>query len=164
MMRSTLVPVLTALLCLTACDRKGARAADFDSATAVALKPPIGAPTLPPGASSVARISSFDVGHQLAKDNSLVGGAGGQFATTDSIMVTVRADHVTAQDHISVRLRTGNHTVDSSNVVAPAADSTGSSVVGFRFRSAKGWAKGAYQLEVFLGAASQGVKDFKIAQ
>jgi hypothetical protein len=155
--------LLTILLTATACGRKGARAADFDSATSAALAPPPGSP-INPDAPHVARATAFDVGHSLDHDNNVIGGVGGQFGAHDSLMVSVHVEYTPAGTMIGARLRTGNRTVDSMAVPAPAPDSAHTSTVGMRFGSAAAWPRGPYQLEVFVGATSQGSKDFTIAQ
>ncbi len=155
--------LLMLLLTMTACGRKGARAADFDSATAAALAPPPGTP-VNPTAAHVARAVSFDVGHALDRDNNLLGGAGGQFGVHDTLMVAVHVEYADSGTMIGARLRNGNRTVDSAAVPAPAPDSEHTSAVSMHFASAKPWPQGQYQLEVFVGATSQGSKDFTIGQ
>lgn len=155
--------LLMMLLTVTACGRKGARAADFDSATAAALAPPPGTPTTP-DAPHVARTTAFDIGHSLDHDNDLIGGVGGQFGAHDSLMVSIHVEYTNAGTMISARLRTANRTVDSMAVPAPAPDSVQSSTVAMRFGSAKPWPSGPYQLEVFVGATSQGSKDFTVSR
>ena len=159
--RYQILPML--LLATIACDRKGARTNDFDSAAAAALAPPPGTPSDATG-SQASRVNDFEIGHSLDQTNELIGGAGGQFGVHDTLVVSVHAEYANRGDMISARIRTGNQTVDSAAVAVPAPDSSHNVAVGLRFGRPTPWPRGKYQLEVFLGANSQGIKDFTISQ
>ena len=155
--------LLAAATAATACGRKGARAADFDSATAAALGPSAGTPVTVT-TNGEARAEAFDVGHSLDRMNRLTGGSGGQFSVHDTLMVSITLQNARAGDPVSARIRNGNKTVDSMSVTAPAPDSTHQAIVAMHFVNDKAWPKGHYQVEVFVGAISQGVRDFIISQ
>jgi hypothetical protein len=162
MMRRAMIPIL-ATFAITACGRKGARSADFDSATAAALAS--GAPSTPAAAApKTPHVTDFELAHRLDRHNMAFGGPAQQFAPGDSILLSVRSIYADSGISVSARLRQNSRTIDSTGAKAAAADSTGLSVVGLRFGQAKALAKGTYQADVFLNGRFQMSKEFKIAQ
>lgn len=153
-------PIL-ATLAIAACGRKGARSADFDSATAVALT--IGVP----GGSGAAmpklpHVVGFELAHQLDRHDMVFGGPAQDFLPGDSILVSVRSIYADSGSNVSARLRQNKHTIDSAGATSGAKDSLDMSVVGVRFPQTKPFAKGTYQVDVFLNGTFQMSKDFRI--
>lgn len=161
-MRKLATPML-ALLALAACGRKGARSSDFDSATTAALATGAAA-TQMANVGKVAHIAGFDLGHGLDRHNMIFGGPATQFKPGDSILVAAKGIYVTAGAEISARIRQKNQTLDSTSAKAGTADSTGYTFVGLRFASAPKWAKGTYQVEMFLDGKFQMAQEFTLGQ
>lgn len=149
--RSLLLP-LAALTVLAACGRTDSPETAADSV--LAAVPP--APQHP-------HVVSFDLGRQADSSGRISGGTTDLFKVADTIFVSVRAQYTKAGDELSVRLRQGDHTIDSVSVSLEAPDSTGFSSMTLRFGKAKRLAAGRYQVEALLGAASQGIKEITLS-
>lgn len=162
MMRKVTTSML-ALIALAACGRKGARSADFDSATAAALTTGAAAAQMA-NIPKVAHIAAVTLGHGLDRHNMVFGGPADQFKAGDSILAAAKGLYLVAGADVSARIRLKNATLDSTTAKAEAADSTGSSYVGLRFLSGKKWAKGTYSLEVFLAGKFQMSQEFSLSQ
>jgi hypothetical protein len=161
MIRRAMIPMFAAFA-ITACGRKGARSADFDSATAAALAS--GAATTLAAAPKTTHVVNFEFAHRLDRYDMVFGGPAQQFAPGDSILLSVRSIYTDSGISVSARLRQNNRTIDSIGAKTTTADSTGFSVVGLRFAQAKPLANGTYQADVFLNGTFQMSKEFKIAQ
>jgi hypothetical protein len=163
MMRRAALPIaaLATLTFVAACGRKGARSADFDSATATALA--LGVPT-GPGANvpHQPHIESFELARQLDRLNHVYGGPVQQFQPGDSILLSIRTIYVDSGSTVSARLRQNKRSIDSTGARTGALDSLGMNTVGLRFAQAKPFAKGDYQVDVFLNGTFQVSKDFSI--
>ena len=155
---------ILALFALAACGRKGARSADFDSATAAALAGSNASTPVLSQLPKVAHVAGFDLGHQLDKNDMLFGGPTQRFAQGDSVLISVRGQFLAAGADVSARIRLKNSTIDSAGAKAKAADSTGFSFVGLRFATSKKWTKGTYQADIFLDGKFQMSQDFQVVQ
>lgn len=155
---------LAALAACAACGRKGARPAEFDSATAAALAPPPGRPTPAAPATNLSRVDQFETGLAIGPDHNLIGGVVQRFAGSDTIAVAVHVASPHAGDTVSARLLFGNRTIDSAAHPVGAADTTGHALVDFTFATEKARPAGSYQVEVFLGSASQGSRPITITK
>ena len=161
MMRRAMLPIF-ALFAIAACGRKGARSADFDSATAAALA--IGVVTSPGGAlPKVAHVVDFELAHQLDRHEMVFGGPARQFLPGDSILLSVRSIYVDSGSSVSARLRQNKNTIYSTGSKSGAKDSAGISTVGLRFAQKKPLATGTYQADVFLNGTFQMSKDFRVS-
>jgi hypothetical protein len=160
MMRRAMLPIL-ALTALAACGRKGARSADFDSATAVALAN--GSAHAMAAMPKVPHVVGFELAHRLDRRDMIYGGPAQQFLPGDSILLSVRVIYVDSGSSVSARLRQNKNTLDSAGTKSGAKDSAGTSTVGLRFAQAKPLAKGTYQADVFLNGTFQMSKDFRIS-
>jgi len=154
---------LLAVIALTACGRKGARSADFDSATAAALGSGAAAAQMA-NVPKVAHVASVNLGHQLDRNNMLFGGNQDQFKTGDSVLVSVKSMYMTEGADISARIRQKNVTMDSTGAKAGKADSAGFTFVGLRFAPTAKWTKGSYLVEVFLDGKFQMGTEFRYGQ
>jgi hypothetical protein len=91
MMRRAILPII-ALSAIAACGRKGARSADFDSATAAALASgPTPAMAAMP---KIPHVIGFELGHRLDRHDMVYGGPAQQFLPGDSILLSVRVIYV----------------------------------------------------------------------
>jgi len=148
---------LIALIALTGCGRKGARSSDFDSATAVALASGPAAqianmPKLP-------HVASLNLGHSLDRHDMIFGGVTQQFKLGDSVLVSVKGQYLPTGADVSARIRSKTATLDSVGAKAGAADTAGFTYIGLRFASGAKWAKGTYQVEVFVDGKFQVASD-----
>ena len=142
---------LTALIVLAACGKTDSPETAVDSV--LAAVPPV--PQIP-------HVTAFDLGRQADSNGRIFGGITDRFAVGDTIVVSVRTQYTKAGEVVSVRLRQGKRTLDSLESKLQAPDSTGFATVPLRFSQPKRWATGRYQIETFLGAASQGIKEFTV--
>lgn len=142
---------LAALIVLAACGKTDSPETAVDSV--LATVPPV--PEIP-------HLTAFDLGRQADPNGRIFGGTTDLFAVGDTVVVSLRAQYTKAGDVVSARLRQGKRTLDSLGVTLPAPDSTGFATVPLRFSQTKRWATGRYQIETFLGTASQGIKDFTV--
>ncbi|MGH7592892.1 MAG: hypothetical protein ACRELE_03450, partial [Gemmatimonadales bacterium] len=123
MMRRATLSIF-AMFAVTACGRKGARAADFDSATTAALAS--GMPGTPAAAArKVPHVVGFELAHRLDRHDMVYGGPAQQFAPGDSILLSVRSIYADSGSSVSVRLRQNKRTVDSTGTRTGTMDSTG---------------------------------------
>jgi len=152
MTKRSLLLSLAFLTALAACGRTDSPETATDSVLAAA--PP--APQNP-------HVVGFDLGRQAEPGGRISGGTTDKFKPGDSIFVSVRAQYTKAGDELSVRLRQGDRTVDSMGMKLPAPDSTGFVTVPFIFGQGKPRATGRYQVESFLGAVSQGIKEITLS-
>lgn len=149
--RSLSLP-LALLTVFAACGRTDSPETATDSVLAAA--PP--APQNP-------HVVGFDLGRQAQPGGRISGGTTDRFKPGDSIFVSVRTQFTKAGDELSVRLRLGERTIDSMSMTLPAPDSTGFVTVPFVFGQRKPRATGRYQVESFLGATSQGIKEITLS-
>ena len=157
--RATLA--ILATLALGACGRRGARSADFDSATARALAS--GVATNPATITSqVPHVVGFELAHRLDRHAQPYGGPAAQFTAGDSILLSVRTIYVDSGSSVSARMRQNKRTLDSTGTTTGTKDSVGFSAVGLGFGQARPLAKGVYQVDVFLNGTFQMSKDFRI--
>jgi hypothetical protein len=150
-----------ALLTLTACGRKGARSADFDSATAAALATGTAAAqtrNMP----KIAHVVQLDLGHALDRHNEIFGGAASQFRAGDSLLVAIKTQFVAAGADISTVIRQKNVAIDSAATKSEAPDSLGYSYAGLRLLTGAKWAKGTYQAAVFINGKFQVAQEFTL--
>lgn len=147
----TLFATLSLVAAVAACGKTDSPEAAADSV--LAATPP--APKNP-------HIVSFDVGRQADTTGRLVGGSVDKYTGGDTLVVTIRAQFANDGDEVSVRLRKGDQTVDSMSAKLTAPDSAGFASTTLQFVPAKPWPVGTYQLETFLGTASQGSKEFTV--
>ena len=148
--RFLLLP-LAALTLLAACGKTDSSEAAADSV--LAATPPM--PKTP-------HVASFDIGRQAEPNGRIFGGSTDKFTVGDTIVVSIRAQHTAAGDAVSARIRIGGKTVDSLGLKLPAPDSTGFATAPISFSRTKKWTTGNYQVETFLGAASQGIKEITV--
>jgi hypothetical protein len=158
---------LLMLLAVSACARKGARRSDFDSAMALALSThtpglPAGVPG--PVTPTVGHVAGFELTRRLNAHNFAVGGSVSQFSSGDSILLSVRGQDIKPGSEVSARIRQGAKTLDSAATTFAAADSSGAAIAGIRFGSAKPWARGNYQADIFLAGKFQLSQDFSVGQ
>ena len=149
-----------ALTAIAACGRKGARSADFDSATAAALAN--GSTPALAAMPKVPHVLGFELAHRLDRLDMVYGGPVQQFSPGDSILLSVRVIYVDSGSSVSARLRQNKNTLDSAGTKSGAKDSAGRSTVGLRFAQDKPLAKGTYQADVFLNGTFQMSKDFRV--
>lgn len=154
---------MLALIALTACGKKGARSADFDSATAAALTPDAVAAAVA-NEPKTARVTGFNIGHGLDRHDRIFGGASTRFTAGDSVLISIQGQHIPVGSDVSARIRLKNATLDSSGVKTTAADTAGVTNVGVRFATGPKWAKGTYQAEIFLDGKFQMAQEFTITQ
>jgi hypothetical protein len=148
---------LIALGALAACGGHDAPEADADKAIAAATST-AAAPTV-----KVPHVKAMDVGHALDSTQRISGGVSTSFHQGDTIFVSVRTDFVPEGANIGIRLLQGKSTADSAGVKSPAPNAEGAAVLSATFAAPKkGWALGAYRLEVFLDGVSQGLSDFEV--
>lgn len=151
--------ILVGLLAVSACGRKGARSSDFDSATAAALAT-VPAWTRPANMPKVAHVMGFTLAHRLDRTGAAAGGPSAVFASTDSVLLSVRTEYATPGTIVAARLRQNNRTIDSVQAPVQPSDTTGIALTGLRFAPAH--AKGVVQAEVFLGGKFAISQEFKI--
>jgi hypothetical protein len=149
--RSLLLP-LAALAVLAACGKTDSPETAADSVLAAA--PP--APQIP-------HVVGFNLGRQADSSGRISGGTGDLFKVSDTIFVSVRTQYTKAGDVLSLRLRQGDRTLDSTSVTLEAPDSTGFVVVPLRFSKATNRAAGRYEVEALLGTASQGIREITLS-
>ncbi|MES2304528.1 MAG: hypothetical protein V4558_03435 [Gemmatimonadota bacterium] len=142
---------LALLAALAACGKTDSPEAAADSLLAAA-------PVVP----KTPHVVGFDIGRQIDSTGRLTGGTTDKFAAGDTIVVSIRAQFTKDGDEVSGRLRKGTQMIDSLGVKLTAPDSTGFSIVSLRFAQARAWAPGLYQVETFLGSASQGIKEITV--
>jgi hypothetical protein len=150
-----------ALLTLTACGRKGARSADFDSATAAALATGTAAAqtrNMP----KVAHVVQLELGHALDRKNQVFGGASSQFRAGDSVLVAVRTQYLAAGANISAIITQKNATVDSASTKSEAPDSLGYGYAGLRLLTGAKWTKGTYQAAIWIDGKFQLAQEFTL--
>ena len=160
MMRQLSVATL-ALLTLTACGRKGARSADFDSATAAALATGTAAAqtrNMP----KVAHVVQLELGHALDRHNQIFGGVFSQFHAGDSVLVAVKTQYLPAGANISAVIRQKNATLDSASTTSQAPDSLNFGYAGLGFQTGAKWAKGSYQVALMIDGKFQLAQEFTI--
>ena len=155
--------LLLAVTLLAACGRKGARSSDFDSATAAALGTGAAAAQMA-GMQKTPHVMSVNVGHQLDRNNLMVGGTATDFKTADSVLVSVKGIYLKEGAEVSGRVRSGNVTLDSAAAKAGAADTAGHTYVALRFAPTPKWSVGNYIIEIFLDGKFQMAQDFKYSK
>lgn len=154
---------MLALVALAACGKKGASKADFDNATTAALTPNALAVEVA-NQPKTARITGFNIGHGLDRHDVIFGGASARFSAGDSVLISVRGLYLPQGTDVSARIRLKTATIDSSGAKSGAPDSAGVTNVGLRFGTTSKWAKGAYQVEVFLSGKFQMAQEITINQ
>ncbi|HEY4319730.1 MAG TPA: hypothetical protein VGM77_01025 [Gemmatimonadales bacterium] len=159
--RHTVLATL-ALAAVTACGRKGARSADFDSATAAALAAGGGAAmaNLP----KVGHVMSFELAHGVDSTHMPYGGATQTFESSDSVFVSIRTIFVPAGANLTVQVMSGKQVLDSARTTSTAADTSGVARMSVSFAppTAKGWTAGAYEAQVYLDGKFQVSRPFEI--
>jgi hypothetical protein len=150
---------LTALSLLTvtlvACGDKPAEMTE-DSTPAPTVAPAVAVEQNP-------HVMGFDAGHALDSLGNIFGGVATRFGTSDTIFVSVRAQYSDVGATIEATLLRGTTKVASDRGVVGAADpANGVALVPIRFAPASPWAKGSYEVEVFLNGVSQGLRPLDI--
>ena len=108
-------------------------------------------------------VTGFELGHALDQKGQLYGGNATTFSSRDTLFGSIRTQYAATGAQIAARVRAGDKTLDSVNVVVGKPDSMGVALVPVHFAQGKGWAKGKVQLEVFLDGKFQAMKEFTIA-
>jgi hypothetical protein len=151
-MRSlTILPLLA--LALVACGDKAPEATTDDTTTVAAAVPEVQTP----------HVMGFEAGRALDSLGNVLGGVSARYAGTDTIFVSVRTQYVTPGAKIEAVLLQGTSKAATDQGVVGEADAkNGVAIVPIRFARATPWAKGSYQIEVFLDGVSQGLKPIDI--
>lgn len=147
----TILPFLA--LALVACGDKAPEATTDDTTTVAAAVPEVQIP----------HVMGFESGRALDSLGGILGGVASRFGRNDTIFVSVRAQYVTPGGKIEAVLLQGtNKAASDQGVVGEADPKNGVAIVPIRFARATPWAKGSYQIEIFLDGVSQGLKPIDI--
>jgi hypothetical protein len=147
----TILPLLA--LALAACADKAPEATTDDTTTVAAVVPEVQTP----------HVMGFEAGRALDSLGSILGGVSARYTSSDTIFVSVRAQYVTPGAKIeAVLLKGTTKAASDQGVVGEADPKNGVAIVPIRFARATPWAKGSYQIEIFLDGISQGLKPIDI--
>ncbi len=153
-MRSLTLLSLLALT-VTACGEKAPDAGSGDS-----TPPETTATTMP--AMTNPHVMGFDSGRALDSLGNILGGVNARFQSGDTIFVSVRTQYVAAGAKIEAVFLRGTTRVASDNGIVGDSDADAAAVVPLRLARGTPWAKGSYQVEIFLDGVSQGLKPIDI--
>jgi hypothetical protein len=157
-MRRFAFPALLTLATLAGCSRGNTPPA-VDS-TGGATAEPVAAPVSTEARQ--ARVMAFEFGKAVDATNRVYGGVTDRFKAGDSVMVSVRTQYAAPGAMVSARVLLGTRTVDSIGGAVGAADTAGVAAIAFRFPKSPAFKPGDYQIEVFLGSSSQGLRPIQI--
>lgn len=147
----TILPFLA--LALVACGDKAPEATTDDTTAVAAAVPEVRTP----------HVMGFESGRALDSLGGIFGGVAARFGSTDTIYVSVRAQYVSPGSKIEAVLLQGtNRAASDQGVIGEADAKNGVAIVPIRFARTTPWAKGSYQIEVFLDGVSQGLKPIDI--
>lgn len=130
----------------------GEDAAATDSANAAA------ADTMPRNP----RVAAIDIGLAADTAGHIVGGVMESFPIADTLFVGVRTQYTPAGAPITVRMLSGDRTVESVETTAGAPDAEDIGRVVVQLPAAATAAAGTYRIEVLLDGTSQGIREVTI--
>jgi hypothetical protein len=153
-MRSlTLLSLLA--IAVTACGEKAPDSSSGDSTTPATTAAAMPEMTNP-------HVMGFESGRALDSLGNILGGVNARFGPGDTIFVSVRTVNVTAGAKIEAVLLRGTTKVASDEGIVGDSNADAAAVVPIRLAGSSPWAKGSYQIEIFLDGVSQGLKPIDI--
>lgn len=143
---------LTLVATMVACKNKGADT-PADSATMAAA----------PAAS--ASVSNIELGKSISADNKIAS-ATTSFGARDTIYASVTTENAAPGSTLSAKwtFQDGQVVDSTSQPVAPAGSTGGTSVTEFHISKGSAWPAGNYKVEFFLDGSSVGSKDFSVGK
>jgi len=121
--------------------------------------PPVSAPQAP--AAAPARVTSIDLGSEIAPDGRVASGAAkATFAPTDTIYVSVLTDQPPAGAELSARW-----TFEDGQLVSEGREqltSSADNATEFHISKPDGWPTGRYKVEIAMNGQPAGTREFEV--